>query len=106
MAAALERLAPRFHSSGTTVDALKLVAYASTPVWVAGLVHLLLLLSPLAILAFLYAVYLTYIGLPAVLKTPHDQTVPFTLVASLTAIVVDVIVSYLLAPAGVSRLGW
>jgi hypothetical protein len=106
VAAALQRMAPRFRSGGTTVDALKVVAYASTPVWVAGLVSLLVLLSPLAFLAFLYAVYLTYLGLPAVLKTPLDQRVPFTLVAALTAMVVDVVVSYLLAPTGVFRYGW
>src|SRR4029453_7728689 len=32
----IERLAPTFGSRGNTTQALKLVAYALTPVWVAG----------------------------------------------------------------------
>ena len=31
----IEKLAPTFKSSGSTIQALKLVVYASTPVWVA-----------------------------------------------------------------------
>src|SRR5262245_32888279 len=37
----IERLAPTFGSRGNTVQALKMVVYASTPVWVAGVLYLL-----------------------------------------------------------------
>jgi hypothetical protein len=43
----IERLAPRFNSSGSTVDALKLVAYASTPFWVGSVIYLVIYLAPL-----------------------------------------------------------
>src|SRR3954469_12636202 len=43
----IEKLAPNFDSRGDTVQALKLVAYASTPVWVAGVLHLVPVLTAL-----------------------------------------------------------
>src|SRR5262249_34707077 len=51
----IEKLAPTFKSSGSTMQALKLVVYASTPMWVAGVLNLVPALSPLIILAALYA---------------------------------------------------
>ena len=43
----IEKLAPTFQSKGDTAQALKLVVYAMTPVWVAGVLNLV---PPLAVL--------------------------------------------------------
>src|SRR5689334_3477378 len=59
-AVVIEKLAPSFKSSGGTIQALKLVVYASTPVWVAGVLYLIPALSPLIVIAALYAIYLFY----------------------------------------------
>src|SRR5262245_47663078 len=56
VAVVLEQLAPKFSSSGSTARALKLVAYASTPWWLSGVFYLVLLLSPLALIAALYGI--------------------------------------------------
>jgi hypothetical protein len=90
----LQWLAPRFGSSGTLVDALKLVTYSSTPVWVGGIVYLLPLLVPLLLVALVYAIYLFYLGLPSLLKTPPEQRVPFMVVAGLTILVVNILLSF------------
>jgi len=92
----IEKLAPNFDSRGDTAQALKLVAYASTPVWVAGVLHLVPLLGVLILLAVIYAVYLFYLGLAPVMKTPQDKVVPYMIVSALVVIVVSVVLSFIL----------
>ena len=89
-AVAIQKLAPSFKADGDTPQALKLVAYASTPVWLASMCYVSVALSPLVVLGVVWAIYLFYLGLPVVLKTPHEQVVPFMLVSALTVIVVNV----------------
>src|SRR5262245_37398703 len=50
----VDKLAPSFQSSGGIVQALKMVAFASTPSWVAGVLQLVPVLGALALLAALY----------------------------------------------------
>lgn len=87
----IEWLAPKFKSSGTRVDALKLVAYASTPIWLAGVFNLLPLLGLLTLLATLYAVYLFYLGLPVLMKTPADQVVVYMIVSAIVMFIVGLV---------------
>lgn len=91
----IEQLAPRFSSSGSTVDSLKLVAYASTPVWVGSVLYILIYLLPLMILPVLYAIYLFYLGLPPLMKTHPNNVVPFMLVSALALIVVNLFLGLL-----------
>jgi hypothetical protein len=97
VALAVEKLAPRFQSTATTVSALKLVAYAATPVWVAGAAYLLFFLVPLLLLAALYSIYLFYLGLPILLGTPQDKAVPFMVVTALAVIVTNIVLAWLLS---------
>jgi len=90
----IEKLAPTFKSSGSTVQALKLVVYASTPVWVAGVLNLVPPLSPLVLIAALYAIYLFSLGLPPVMKTPSDQVIPYMVVSALVIIVITVCLTF------------
>ena len=93
----IEKLAPTFDSRGDTAQALKMVAYASTPVWVAGVLHLIPLLSVFIILAVVYAVYLFYLGLPPVMKTPKDKIVPYMIVSAVVVILVSFLIGAILA---------
>lgn len=93
----IEWLAPKFTSSGTRVDALKIVAYSMTPAWIAGILNVVPGLGILAILAAIYAIYLCYLGLPHVMKTPQDQVVIFMVVAAVVIIVVHIAISAILA---------
>jgi hypothetical protein len=83
----IEKLAPTFDSKPDVNQALKLVAYASTPVWVAGVLQLIPLLSPLTIIAALYAIYLFYLGLPVLMKTPQSKVIPYMAVSAVIIIV-------------------
>lgn len=90
-AVVIEKLAPTFQSSGTIVQALKLVVYAMTPIWVAGVLNLVPALAPLGILAALYAVYLFYVGLTPLMATPSDKVIPYMVVAAIVIIIVSVV---------------
>jgi len=98
----IEWLAPKFKSSGSRVDALKLVAYASTPMWVAGILNIVPMLGILALLAGLYAIYLFYLGLPHMMKTPADQVVIYMIVSAVVIIVINFV---LLAIGGMLTFG-
>ena len=93
----VEWLAPKFKSVGSRTDALKVVAYSYTPMWVAGILYLIPLLGLLAIIAGLYGIYLFYLGLPPVMKTPADQVVPYMVVAAIVIIVISIVMWMILA---------
>jgi uncharacterized membrane protein YvlD (DUF360 family) len=81
------------------------VAYASTPVWVAGVCYVMLLLAPLVMIATLYAIYLLYLGMPVLMKTPYDKVVPFMVVAALVIVVLNVVLRSIVAVFGFPAYG-
>ena len=95
-AVVIEWLAPKFKSSGTRADALKVVAYSMTPVWIAGILGLVPLLGVLVIVAAIYAIYLCYLGLPHVMKTPPDQVVIFMIVSAVVIFIVQMVIASIL----------
>jgi hypothetical protein len=88
----VQKLAPTFESAGGTVQALKLVAYASTPIWVAGVFQLFPPLAPLGLVAGLYAIYLFYLGVAPLMRTPADKVIPYMAVSALVLLLIYVIV--------------
>jgi hypothetical protein len=90
-AVVIEKLAPTFQSRGDTAQALKLVVYSMTPVWIAGVLNLVPLLAVLGIIAALYAIYLFYLGLPVVMATPAEKVIPYMVVSALVIIIVSFI---------------
>lgn len=99
----IDRLAPTFQSSGGMVQALKLVVYAQTPVWIAGVLNLIPAFAGLTILAALYAAYLFYLGLSPVMHTPAERAVPYMLVSALVIIAVAFVLGFV--PAAIGGVG-
>src|SRR5436190_17442432 len=95
-AVVIEKLAPTFQSKGNTEQALKLVVYSMTPIWIAGVLNLVPALAVLVILAALYAVYLFYLGLTPVMGTPSNQLIPYMVVSAVVIIVISVVLSWIL----------
>ena len=94
----VSRLAPTFQSTPNDTQALKLVAYAETPVWIAGALRIIPLLGGLAgLVGGLYAIYLFYLGLPVMMKTPQDKVIPYMVVAALVIIVLTFVVGAITA---------
>jgi hypothetical protein len=87
----IEKLAPTFQSQSDRMAALKLVAYASTPAWLAGVFNLIPMLAVLGIIAALYSIYLFYLGLPVMMKTPADKVIPYMAVSAVVIIVVYIV---------------
>lgn len=92
---AVNAVSPSFNGKSDMVQAAKLMIYASTPTWVAGLIVpiLGLLGSLVGLAAIAYVVYLIFIGNKAVLEVPQEKSAGFTVVTVLIYIVLSVILS-------------
>jgi len=96
MALIVDALATTFGGEKNFVQSLKLAAYASTAVWVAGILHLLGgLAGILILLAALYSLYTLYLGITVLKKCPQDKAVPYTLVVVVCVVVLFVILGSL-----------
>lgn len=93
----VDALAPTFDGQKNAIQALKLVVYSSTPVWLAGVFALIPVLSVLGILAALYGLYLLYIGLAPLMKNPQDKSLGYTALIIVSYIVLAIIVSAVIA---------
>ena len=90
-------LAPTFDGQKDPIQALKLVVYSSTPVWLAGIFSLVPLLGVLGILAGLYGLYLLYIGLTPLMKNPQDKSIGYTALIIVCYIVLAIIMGVIVA---------
>jgi hypothetical protein len=86
LALIIDALAPKFGGEKNSSQALKIAAYSFTPALVAGVLRIIPTLGILAGLASLYGVYLLYLGLPQLMKSPPEKTVSYTLVVVACAI--------------------
>jgi uncharacterized membrane protein len=75
---------------------VQLVAYSYTPGWVAGILYAITSLSILVTIASLYGLYLMYVGLPPVKKTPQDKQVVYLVVIIIAVIIVSMILAAIL----------
>ena len=76
----IDALAPKFGGEKNSAQALKVAVYSFTPGWAVGVVRILPSLGILAGLASLYGIYLLYLGLPRLMKSPQEKAVVYTLV--------------------------
>jgi len=108
LALIVDALAPAFGGQKSTIQALKLVVYASTAAMLGGVFSLLPSLAMLGLLAALYSVYLLYTGLPVLMKNPGEKTLAYTAVALVAAIVMGLVmgaVGSIFMPRGGTLLG-
>jgi Yip1 domain len=83
-------LAPTFSSQKSFASALKVTVYSYTPSWLVGVFLLIPGLRFLTILG-LYGLYLLWLGLPPVMKTPAEKSLVYTIVIVICAIVVAIV---------------
>jgi hypothetical protein len=83
----IDKLAPTFESKPSLIQALKLVAYASTAGWIAGVLNIIPALGLLGLLAAIYGIYLFYLGLPVLMKTPEAKVIPYMVISAIVIIV-------------------
>ena len=92
----VDALAPNFGSAKNLGKSAQLVAYSYTAVWVTGVFYILPSLSRLTILG-LYAIYLFYLAIPVMKKTPEDKRITYTIVCSIIIIVVAFVVGQIVS---------
>jgi Yip1-like protein len=85
----IDALAPTFGAQKNFPAALKLSAYSSTAAWLAGIFQIVPLLAILGIVGLLYSIYLLWLGLQMLMRTPPDRATAYaaTVVGIMIAIV-------------------
>jgi hypothetical protein len=92
LALIIDALAPNFGSQKNFMQALKLAAFTPTAAWLAGVFNIIPSLSILGTLLALYSLYLLFVGLPILMKTPEDKTIPYIVVVLIAALVIFVVI--------------
>lgn len=92
LAVIINALAPSFGGEKNSMQALKVAVYSYTPGWIAGVLNIIPLLGILAVFGALYGLYLLYLGLPRLMKSPEDKSLGYTAVVVICAIVLSVVV--------------
>ena len=91
----INALAPNFGATQSMPQAIKLSAYSMTAAWVAGIFYILPALSMLALIGALYSLYLFYVGLPILMKSPPDKTPTYAIVVIVSCIVLFWIIGWI-----------
>jgi hypothetical protein len=99
VAVIVDTLAPTFGGERNFVGSLKLVAYAYTAVWVAGIFRLIPIAGGIiGLLAAIYSIYTFYLGAPPVKKCPADKAVGYTIVVLICNILLFWVLALVLLP--------
>jgi len=98
MAVIIDGLAPTFSAEKSQQNAMKLAVYSITPVWLAGVFALIPGLGFLRLIALIYTVYVFWLGLPILMKSPRDRTGPYALAAVVCAIILSIVVGAIVGP--------
>ncbi len=105
LALIINALAPKFGGEKDAIAALKVAGYASTPAFIAGILLVFPMLAILQFLAALYSLYLLYVGLPVLMKSPQQKTLAYTGAAIACAIVLGIVVGVIMSVLHASVLG-
>jgi Yip1 domain len=82
----INALAPSFGGLKNRRQALRVAVFAYTPTWIAGVFMLFMPLGPLIIVASFYGLYLLYLGLPVLMKSPREKAGSYTAVVVVCAV--------------------
>ena len=86
-------VAPTFGGRASRESALKIAVYGSAAALLGGVFLLVPALSMLWLLAVLYSAYVVFAGLPAVMRSAPQKTVPYAAVLVLAGAVVGLLLS-------------
>ncbi|MFZ6742876.1 Yip1 family protein [Undibacterium sp. JH2W] len=92
----INALAPQFGAEKNSAQSLKVAAYSFTPVFVAAILFIFPDLGMLSLLAGLYGIYLLYLGLPVLMKTPQDKAPVYAAVSVVCVVVIGIVFSRVL----------
>ncbi|HXG92664.1 MAG TPA: YIP1 family protein [Blastocatellia bacterium] len=96
LALVIDALAPSFAGSKSTTQALKVAAYSLTPLFLGGIFYMLFDIEILRPIVGLYGLFLLFLGLPILMKSPKDKAVGYVAVAAIAAIVIFILIDRVL----------
>lgn len=96
MGEAIRALADSFSARDDRMAAMKTAVYASTPIWLAGVVFVAPPFAFFFVLS-LYGVWLLYRGLPIVMKAPRDKAQGYAAAVTGVAVVVFIVLATIAA---------
>ncbi len=102
---AVDALAPNFGSEKNMGRSVQLVAYSYTPAWIGGLLSIFPSIALIGSLAGLYGLYLLYVGLPKMKKTPADKQVGYFVVTLVVLIVIYFVIGLIMSKVVMSAMG-
>ena len=89
----IDALAPSFDGQKNQIQAMKLAVYSYTAAWVAGIFNILPVLGILVLVASIYNLYLLWLGLPKLMKSPSEKTAGYFVVTIIAAILVYIVIA-------------
>jgi hypothetical protein len=92
----ISKLAPSFQTKVSVDDAVKMVAYSYTPVFIAGIFYIIPSLSIIASIAGIYGLYILYLGFVPVTKVSEQKKTAYFVVSLLVLIVLFVLLSLII----------
>ncbi|HVG17116.1 MAG TPA: Yip1 family protein [Chitinophagaceae bacterium] len=92
----IDALAPNFGSEKNLARSVQLVAYSFTPAWIGGMLSIFPALAFLGGLFALYGLYLLYLGMPKLKRTPTDKQTTYFIVSLVAIIVVYLVIGWIL----------
>ena len=102
----VDALAPSFGSEKNLNKSAQFVGYSSTPSLIGGIAAILPSIAWLGMLLGLYGLYLMYLGLGPMKKTPDDKRVVYLIVTIVVLIGISLVLGMILASVlGLNNLG-
>ena len=89
----IDALAPTFNGQKNRPNALKLAVYSMTPAWLAGIFSLIPGFTVLGFLLGLYRLYLLWVGLPPLMKSPEEKSIGYAAAIVVCGIVISLVIS-------------
>ena len=89
-------LANYFHAEGDIFSSMKLSVYSATAPLLAGIFQIIPGLRILMVLG-LYGSYILYLGVPKLMKAPHDKEQPFTFSVIISGIIMILLINFLVS---------
>jgi hypothetical protein len=87
----IDALATNFGAEKNQIQAMKVAVYSWTAAWLAGIFLIIPWVGGLLTLVGLYSLYLLYLGLRGVMKSPDDKAVIYTVVVVVLAVVIFIV---------------
>lgn len=92
----IHKLASSFHTYVSLPNAVKLVSYAYTPSWLAGVFYMVPSLSILGLVAGIYSLYVLYLGFVPVTNVGEEKKTNYFIVSLVVIIAVSILLSFVI----------